>query len=127
MKKAIEGTAFLDLCTQCSSLKKTSSLRYECFGTQDYLLKLFPGQARTVFKWRSKTLDLKSHSTYKYDDELCRGCGTCNESAEHVVNCNQEHVEVVDIAALHIITDDVMDCLRFQTDRIKDFMESVDP
>ena len=74
---------------------------------------LFPGQTRAVFKWRSKTLDLKCHSTYKYDDELSRKFGTCNETAEHVVNCNQDHIEVVDISALDISTDDVMDRLHF--------------
>lgn len=128
VRKAIEDTAFLDLCSQCSSLKKTSNLRYQRFQIQDYLLKLFPGQARTVFKWRSKTLDLKLHSTYKYVDEICRGCGACEETVEHVVNCNQMNIiEVEDITTLDVVTGDVMDRLRLQTDRIKVFLESIDP
>ena len=59
--------------------EKTSTLQYKDLATQDYLLHLFPDQARTMFKWRSRTLDLKSHLSYKYNDLLCRGCKEADE------------------------------------------------
>ena len=128
VRKKIEETALTNLCAECKSLKKTSDLQYQRLETQDYLLKCFPGQARTIFKWRSKTLNLKLHSTYKYSDEMCRGCGVCEESAEHVINCNQTDITIVeDIATLGVITKEVMDRLQVQTDRIKVFLQSVEP
>ena len=128
VRKKIEETAFTDLCAECTSLKKTANLQYQRLETQDYLLKCFPGQARTIFKWRSKTLNLKLHSTYKYEDEVCRGCGASEESAEHVVNCNQADITVVeDVTTLGEITKEVMNRLQVQTERIKVFLESVEP
>ena len=57
---------------------------------QDYFSYLYPSQARIVFKWRSQTLDLKSHLTYKYSDTLCRVCLSEAEDPYHVINCGAE-------------------------------------
>ena len=57
--------------------------------TQKYLSVLYPSQARVIFKWRSKTLDIKSHLTYKYEDLVCRLCGVEEENPSHIMNCGQ--------------------------------------
>ena len=48
---------------------------------------MYPSQARLVFKWRSQTLDLKTHLTYKYSDALCRSCKLREETPDHALNC----------------------------------------
>ena len=47
--------------------------------------------------------------------QLCRGCGASEESAEHVVNCNQADITVVeDVTTLGEITKEVMNFFQFQ-------------
>ena len=41
-----------------------------------------------IFKARSKTLDLKMHTPYLYNNTLCRMCGTESETVLHIINCN---------------------------------------
>ena len=49
-----------------------------------------PGRAKVVFKCRSKTLNIKDHTRYQQDDNLCRWCGANAETLEHIVNCGSE-------------------------------------
>ena len=80
VKKAVEKVALEQLQLECSLLKKTSNLKYEELKLQPYLSKLYPSQSRIIFKMRSQTLDIKTHSTYKYADRLSEmwcGGGNC--------------------------------------------------
>ena len=40
-------------------------------------------------------MDLKTHSTYKYDDQKCRKCGEEDETVVHIINC--KHNEELDL------------------------------
>ena len=124
VKKAVTEFAFTELKENCRSLKKTADLNYQKFETQDYLLKMFPSQAKTVFKWRSKTLDLKTHSTYKYTDAVCRGCGIAEENVNHVINCG-ESIEVVmeEVTRLGKVTQENCINLQAQAKKIMSFIE----
>ena len=123
VKKAIAKTAFLELQKQCSSMKKTCDVKYEVLETQDYLLKLFPDQAKAVFKWRAQTLDIKSHLTYKYNDKCCRRCGGNDEVVEHIINCGENDLIVVDdIKKLGKFDDDTRGKLLCQVKRILSFI-----
>ena len=53
VNSSIEKAALEELITECMSKKKTSSLTYESLKTQEYLKKLYPNQARVIFKCRS--------------------------------------------------------------------------
>ena len=92
VKEAIEKEAFEKLKKECASKKKTEHLQYSEFKTQEYLKFSFPNVARLMFKCRSRTLDIKTHSTYKYRDvdTVCRRCGEGDEELLHVVNCGHE-------------------------------------
>ena len=127
VKKAVAAAAFSELKNECMSMKKTSDIHYEDFKVQDYLLKLFPGQAKTVFKWRSKTLDIKSHLTYKYSDPDCRGCGSCEESVEHIVNCGQTDEEIVveEATRLGTLDSETLKRLQMQVKRIELFIDQL--
>ena len=102
VKKVVAQTALDCLKTECAGLKKTGSLRYDSLKVQDYLSFLYPSHSKTIFKWRSQTLDIKSHSTYKYDNLTCRGCGIEDELPCHVINCGfEEEIEPdVDVLAV---------------------------
>ena len=43
--------------------------------------------SRLIFKARSKTLDIKSEKKWKYDDMLCSGCHTNEDSGEEIFVC----------------------------------------
>ena len=87
VKKAVAETALGELLTECRGLKKTSCLQYKDLKVQEYWSHLYPSQAKLLFKWRSQTLDLKTHLTYKYSDTLCRSCEINDETPEHALNC----------------------------------------
>ena len=100
VKQAISSVVFNELCAECTSLKKTANLKYECFEMQNYLQELYPSQAKLVLKSRCKLLDIKTHCSYKYNDTVCRGCGVEEETLDHIINCGQQeelHVDVTNI------------------------------
>ena len=63
---------------------------------------MYPSQARLIFKWRSETLDIKPHLTYKYHDMVCRCCKTQNETPQHIINCGQENFLDLEVDILNI-------------------------
>ena len=54
--------------------------------TQKYFFKLDAESARTMFKLRSRTFDIKAWRKFKYPDLRCRLCNTEEETFEHVVH-----------------------------------------
>ena len=68
-------------------MKKTSDLQYSSLKMQTYLDKQYPLHSKVIFQCRAKILDIKEHRTYKYDDDVCRGCGMAGETFEHILNC----------------------------------------
>ena len=42
---------------------------------------------RTIYKARGKTLDIKMHKKWKYEDTLCSGCKLNPESVEEILKC----------------------------------------
>ena len=90
----------------------------------------FPDQARIVFKWRSKTLDMKRHSTYKYSNLVCRGCNNGEEDVHHVMNCNidpddPDFLVVKDSRKLRDLTVESANSLCAQIEPIASFRDQV--
>ena len=50
VNKAVMETALSELGVECTSLSKTADLKYEELKTQEYLLKMFPAEAKAIFK-----------------------------------------------------------------------------
>ena len=88
---------------------------------------LYPSQSKVIFKWRSKTLDIKSHLTYKYEDLLCRGCGVEEENLSHILNCGVEATidSEFDVLSLDEIDEVTMYDLKRMVHRINMFLEKV--
>ena len=66
---------------------KTKDLDFPEFKIQNYLKILPPSMSSIIFKARSKTLDIKSHTPFLYNDTTCRGCGTQSETLSHIISC----------------------------------------
>ena len=128
VKAVISQKALDQLLGECQSLKKTTNLQYESLKPQEYWSYLYPSQSRLIFKWRSKTLDLKTHLTYKYSDSLCRLCKLDIETPEHAVNCGKADRMEVDIDILNVNkTDDFTKSeLKKLAIRMRSFLESVE-
>ena len=127
VKAAVTETALHQLVEECRSLKKTAALHYSEFKLQEYWEHLYPSQSKLLFKWRSKTLDLKTHATYKFSDTLCRTCKIQEETPEHAMNCGMVvDMEVkVDILKVDLVDDFTKSELKQMLLRISSFMERV--
>ena len=127
VKKAVTNVAFESLKTECAGMKKTTNLKYDALEVQDYLRELYPSQAKIVFKWRSQTLDIKSHLTYKYKDLICRGCGLEEETPHHIMNCGtaEEIGDEIDILSLKKIDGFKKSELKRVVIRIGTFLEKI--
>ena len=79
--------------TACKNGKMTSSFHpITRLETKEYMKKMVPSKARILFKVRCKTIDLRGHRQYKYEDTTCRLCNEGFEDINHVLNeCS--HVE----------------------------------
>ena len=112
---------------ECQSLKKTAGLNYEALKVQEYWSHLYPSQARLIFKWRSRTLDLKTHLTYKYSDTLCRSCKRSEETPDHVLNCGTvDKIDVkIDILGLDKVDEITELELKKMALRMSSFLEKV--
>ena len=127
VKAAITEVALSRLVKECQGLKKTAKLDYVELKLQEYLTCLYPSQARVVFKWRSETLDIKTHLTYKYQDTVCRGCMSEIEDTEHIMNCGVENPLVTDLSVLDMdsISDENKADLKRMVSRIASFLERI--
>ena len=84
---SVQDFALKELNSENASKSKSKQLSYTSLKLLSYLQNLFPSKSRTIFKCRSKTLDIKDHKPFKFKDRLCRRCGSEMEDLEHVVNC----------------------------------------
>ena len=128
VKNAITDTALKELVAETKGLKKTAPLQYNSLKLQEYFSHLYISQARLVFKWRSETLDLKTHLTYKYSDTLCRSCKSDIETPDHVLNCGMMNMMdiKVDVLNLDAVDDFTVSELKQMILRIISFQERFD-
>ena len=43
--------------------------------------------SKFIFKARAKTLDIKTHKGWKYDDKTCIGCNVREETGNEILSC----------------------------------------
>ena len=68
---------------------KISCIEYEKLELQKYLHEENQSTkvSQFIFKARCKTLDIKMHKKWKYDDTTCTGCQVREESGEEILSC----------------------------------------
>ena len=125
VNRATLTTVFEDLKSQCASLKKTSNLTYDRFESQGYLKELYPNQAKIILKSRCKTLDIKTHNTYKFkENTICRLCTVREETLEHVMNCGHAESLYLDTSKIDTTSENVVAKLILAANRIISFQET---
>ena len=98
VKESVRRYAYEILKTDCASKSKTKDLSYPKFELQQYLKVLPPKIAQTICQARSKTLEIKAHTPFLFNSQLCRLCGLVDESLNHILNCHQNFgMEVDDV------------------------------
>ena len=114
--------AYEILKTDCASKSKTKDLSYPKFELQQYLKVLPPKIAQTICQARSKTLEIKAHTPFLFNSQLCRVCGVVDESLNHILNCHQNFgMEVDDV--LH--SSNNFPLLKRIADTIHNFYDSI--
>ena len=122
VKKAVAESAFEELKRQNEMKSRTKGIRYEKFEVQNYVKKMDPWEAKLIFKCRSKTLSIKDHMQFKYNENSCRWCGIGEETLSHIVNCgNEECIDAETILTNMEVTD-----LKVLAKRIQDFLSKVE-
>ncbi len=128
VNKAINKVVLDELVKDCSALKKTTGIEYKALQMQEYLSIMYPKQARLIFRSRCKTLDIKTHNTYKYnDDTVCRKCDSHEETLEHVINCGFEECDhlSIDTQDLRKMSDTLYSTITQVANRIESFYDDV--
>ena len=56
---------------------------------QEYLVEgsKNPKISRLIFKARGRNLEIKTHKKWRYEDEICVGCGENIESEDELLHC----------------------------------------
>lgn len=124
-EKTVEA-AFKELTDECKSKSKTKCIEFDSLETAEYLKHLYPAQSKIIFQGRSKTLDIKDHRQYKYNDMVCRRCKAENETFTHIANCGYEDkVDASIIFNMRQFTYDTKILLIIIANRVQDFLEEV--
>ena len=124
VKTAVTNQAFEDLKNECKSKKKTNSINYEKWETQNYIKTMYPGAAKTIFKCRAKTLNIKEHMKYRFKDCVCRWCGVGDETLEHIVNCGRDEEQIDNIEK--VLSEMDVELLNKVALRVEDFLSKVE-
>ena len=90
VKQKTSEAAFEYLIKKKNSQSKIKDLEYRHLEIQEYLLE---GNENTevsklIYKCRGKTLDIKTHKSWKYEDKLCVGCKTNVETENELLACD---------------------------------------
>ena len=90
VKEKTKEVALKYLIKQKNSQSKISTMNYEKLEIQEYLLD---GNKNTtlsklIFKARGKSLEIKTHKKWKYEDTKCVGCKLEIETEDELLNCD---------------------------------------
>ena len=68
---------------------KIKQLKYEKLEIQEYLCEgnINSVLAKLILKARGRTLDIKVHKKWKYDDDMCVGCQLRQEGEQELMDC----------------------------------------
>ena len=107
-------------------MSKVSNIKYEKLEMQQYLYENNNTNiSKFIAKARAKTLDIKTHKSWKYEDKLCTGCNKTEESGDEILTCGQygEYKENEKIPACSWFysdkTSDMMYCAKVMMKRMK--------
>ena len=89
LKERMKIAAFSYLKNQQSKQEKIKEINYSKLEIQEYLLHgdRNPKVSQLIYQARGKILDIKMHKKWKFNDKLCIGCKTKEESGQEILDC----------------------------------------
>ena len=89
VKQKTEEAAFKHLIQEKNKQKKISHVNYTKLTMQEYLVEgcKNPKISRLIFKARGRNLEIKTHKKWRYEDEICVGCGENIETEDELLVC----------------------------------------
>ena len=89
VKQKTMEAAFNYLIVEKNKQTKICNIEYRQLNMQEYLLEGNKNIqiSKLIFKARGKTLDIKTNKKWKYDDDLCVGCGVNVETVDEILTC----------------------------------------
>ena len=89
MKENTKQAGLKYLLLEKAKQSKISHMNYTNLEIQEYLVvgTCNKNICKLIFKARSKTLDIKLQNKWKYENMLCIGCNTNEESGEEILSC----------------------------------------
>ena len=71
-------------------MSKVYNIKYDKFEMQQYLYdNSNTNISKFIAKARAKSLELKTHKSWKYNDKLCSGCSMREESGDEILSCEK--------------------------------------
>jgi hypothetical protein len=96
VKEKVEIAAFKYLLewknnpSRDGKMSKVYNIKYDKFEMQQYLYENSNTNiSKFIAKARAKSLELKTHKSWKYDDKLCSGCSMREESGDEILTCEK--------------------------------------
>ena len=94
VNEKVKAAAFEYLISENKNKTKTNQITFERLEMSEYLERNKNNQlTKYIFKTRSGTLDIKDWNKWKYEDNLCVGCGIKAETMDHFMKCIAYSVE----------------------------------
>ena len=89
VKERTTAAAFQYLIEEKFKQSKISHLQYDKLEMQDYLLdgNKNTEMSKLIYKARSQCLDIKTQKKWKYQDQICVGCGKNPETGDEILTC----------------------------------------
>ena len=89
VKEKTKEAGFKYLIEEKNRQSKICDMQYKCLEVQEYLMEGNKNTeiSQTIFKLRGKTLEIKTQKKWRYEDDLCVGCGDRSETIEELLTC----------------------------------------
>ena len=91
LKENVRKSSLKYLTKQIEGQSKTNNIEYKQLKIQDYFVNGECGKnlSQLIFKARSKTLEIKEHKKWKFQDLLCVGCKENEETGLEILTCEK--------------------------------------
>ena len=89
VKRKTEEVGFKYLIKEKLKQKKIAELNYTSLSMQEYLVDGSKDNriSRIIFKARGRNLEIKTHKRWRYEDDVCVGCGKNVETEDELLQC----------------------------------------
>ena len=89
VKERTKEAGFKHLVEEKNRQSKICDIQYKSLEIQEYLMEGNKNTeiSKVIFKLRGKTLEIKTMKKWKYEDDLCVGCGERSETIEELLTC----------------------------------------